>query len=1024
MTPEEFAEIVVEGDAKKLIAAVAGLDESQRRKLAKMAARIEKSTHTGLHNNPEKELIDELRKRMGGRCRPHRGVCHLALMAVGSFTQVRSLFDQGVETWEDALVQILADRRPEWIDRWVETRLTSEMRHYFEWSFVTRLIRAGAWKKSGSDAYWRFMVQAAISHSWQTHVPISKMLLENPSVMEDVWKLFEVETRALWSGSSENEANSNHDSWPAALVELSEQGHLDRQRLLDASLKALSSGFMNDVLTSYMRFFERLEPSVEEIACRQTTLFGLLANPASHVVGFAVEKASELDRAGSLDAAMFLNAVPSVFQTRSKGQPLAALRLIEQIVKRSPEHLPHAVAGLLEALTHSAADVQKKAIGLLETWTTRLHPDHATAIRERIEELAPSVRARAAAIADKLSPVTSQSPEASTPVDDLAARFAELAATAEQIPSRWRQLAGVDEAIAAIRSGNMPAPLKFDVMAVPVLSGVKPIVPIGSVEELIDAVAHAVETVESADEVERILDGICRLCDQRPADFQQRTSPLAARVADSNFEQGTRGLATQGLFPEAMYQSLLLWLCGAVPPPRYEVEQRAAIDLFLEGRLRELIERLSIGRAAPLLAAPTHQGGWIDPRVLVARLEALKQAGVEPSEYDMVQALLRLAPDGRSAALTSASSLAGDIGRMFRWALGGDESPDESDARHASLWLAAGRARQPRAELRELETLGIPANLPDAIAAARYVWKAQAASDGIPWHGIQTSAVEICEEPSGSYAVCSATWPTVIQHDRTYWGKQPLHYPVKRPDGTQFMHTILIRGVFFMPWRIGVVAQTWPLCVDSFFAQAACECGWRMDKPASATEPNYAYLTPLLEPDRPWGEMGTLAVWMGLVGKDADARTAALDVLIESISDGRAHPDQMGEVLSKLQQGGWLKLNRAADALGEVARLSPLHGWFAATALLAYLRHVEDFPRDFHFILSLLNELMVESGMALDPAARSRLEAIRGSNKTAKSAAALLKLDPQPHSPKLYQAGLLVLEARIARCTRWGSSDV
>ncbi len=192
----------------------------------------------------------------------------------------------------------------------------------------------------------------------------------------------------------------------------------------------------------------------------------------------------------------------------------------------------------------------------------------------------------------------------------------------------------------------MPATLTFDLMAVPVLAGVQPIVPVNSVEELIDAVAHAVETIESADDVERILDGISRLCNQRPADFQRRSAPLAKRVAESEWGQGTRGLATRGIVPESMYQLLLLWLCGSLPPPRYEFQGCAAIDLFFDGRLKELIERLRSGRAAPLLAGPTHQGGWIDPCVFVDRLAALRRAGVEPPEYDMVQALLRLRRTG------------------------------------------------------------------------------------------------------------------------------------------------------------------------------------------------------------------------------------------------------------------------------------------------------------------------------------------------------------------------------------------
>ncbi len=429
MTPEEFAEIILEGDVSKLIAAVADLDELQRRKLAKMAARIESSTYTGMNNKPDKELLADCRKRMQDRYRPNREACLLALVAVGSFAQVRSLYQYGVGTSREALLQVLMDRRPEWINRWIEARLNSETWHYVEWDFLRPLIRAGVCQKPTSNAYWRWMAYAP-RHG------LKRMLLEDADLLEDVWKFFEVETRALWVTEEDAARCSTLKNWPSALVELSQQGYLDRQRLLDASLKALNNDFMRDVLTGYMRFFERLQPTVDELACRQSALVALLANPASHVVTFAIEKISELENSGRLDGEAFLNALPPVFHPRSKGQPLAALRIVEQIVKRSPKLLPHAVAGLLAALAHPAADVQNKAIALLETWPTHLHPDHAAAIRQRLEELAPSVRPRARALADKLSAAPIDKSAASTPIDDSAARLAELVAAAEQLPAR------------------------------------------------------------------------------------------------------------------------------------------------------------------------------------------------------------------------------------------------------------------------------------------------------------------------------------------------------------------------------------------------------------------------------------------------------------------------------------------------------------------------------------------------------------------------------------------------------------
>src|SRR6202035_4044581 len=56
--------------------------------------------------------------------------------------------------------------------------------------------------------------------------------------------------------------------------------------------------------------------------------------------------------------------------------------------------------------------------------------------------------------------------------------------------------------------------------------------PIGELDDLIDVFAHVLEEPDDPMEVERVLDGISRLCDQRPDDFAARTGPLRKRALD------------------------------------------------------------------------------------------------------------------------------------------------------------------------------------------------------------------------------------------------------------------------------------------------------------------------------------------------------------------------------------------------------------------------------------------------------------------------------------------------------------
>ncbi len=62
-------------------------------------------------------------------------------------------------------------------------------------------------------------------------------------------------------------------------------------------------------------------------------------------------------------------------------------------------------------------------------------------------------------------------------------------------------------------------------------------------------------------------------------------------------------------------------------------------------RVQALAHRAAQRQAGPLLGAPTHVGGWIDPRVLVERAQSWAALPSRLDRLDASVALLRLAPD-------------------------------------------------------------------------------------------------------------------------------------------------------------------------------------------------------------------------------------------------------------------------------------------------------------------------------------------------------------------------------------------
>jgi hypothetical protein len=1004
MTPEQFAELIAQGNAEKIAEASACWSEAERHKVWRGLSKIVKKL-SGADRSPQDTLPVSLASDVLAELRDHRfrrgyTAFDLAVLAVGPFSEAKKRGGWNPSEL-GAVVKVLSDRRPEWIDKWVESRLGARFPTRYDWDLIRPLIRHRICRKPSSDEYIRWMASAAINR-WQDDPRLlSQIFLDDPDTLEDVWRLFEVDTWALWM-PEDGQPMMMRDRWPVALAKLSDEGLIDRQRLLDASLKALSSGFKDTTLTYYIRFYRFLKPTPEETASRQQTFVELLSNPASHVVTFALEILDQIERIGRLNSEPFLSAMSAVFHLRSKVQSQTALRIAARLIEKEPKLLPHAVAGVLDALSHPASAVQQQSLDLIESWAPRLHPDHASAIRERLEELAPSVRPRAEKLIRQFHPTAAVSTE-ETVTEVSTSTLDELAREAGALPSPWRERAGVDDALESIRAGRMPKPLKFDVLEARVLTGVAPIEPIRTVDELIDTVAHAIETLDSADELERILDGISRLCDQRPVNYQSRTEPLAKRLAEHRLSNDfARQLADR--MPESLYHLLMTWLSKETAPPGYSGYDTVQLYRFFDSRIEEVIGRVKVGRARPLLAAPTHEGGWISPVVLVQRLSALFSDDDEPDACDLIQALLRLAPDNREIALAEAGDVPGCVGRAVRWCLGSGEGPVQEDSSHTSLWLAAGRARCPTGSLDALSVLEIAEDQPDALQPARYEWtsRARESNSRLVWrHGY--FPIEITVKPGSPHDASVRTWPTVALHEPGEHWKQIPAWQCRLP----------------VAWRIGVAAQVWPLCHDPLLVAGIAALGWRVDMPESTLEPNHVYLRPWLEPDRPWSELATVAIWMALVSKDPGSRTSALDVLVESIADGRACPRQMSKVLVRMLPGGWVKLNRVADALAEAGRMSAVHAWFAAETLQGIVAGMDSYPREMHSLLSLLYELLADLGAVLSAEARCQLEDVPGTGKTKKIAVALRRLESRPDATQLQQAGLAMLESRIARARRW-----
>ncbi len=684
-----IAQLLRANDATGLAAALSTLDEPARRTLADGVYAMYRATTRGeaialpvADGGNERNLGDRVRDALVAPLTNsnsitanigREGIAGLAVLGCCRLDRVRRIRFYDAQQGTAPILRILRDRRPDWASAWLDHCLDARDFPLVEWSIARTLIAEGICAVPASSGYVRVMVTSLGEwwpHAGQPYVPISTALRANPDLLEHtLWRLFEVDTQAFgldWRDRTPD-LPKNYENWQDALHALVRDGTLDRARMLDAALDAPWKFENSNAQSNVCRFFATLAPTAEELGPRGERMLELLRHRNSAVVGFALDQLKALLATNGVTQAQLLPRLPPVFDLRPKKQPLAALKLLQPVEHLLPAHTAGVLAVLATALPHPAKDVQAQAVAMLMRCRPAAADDVDALLVRFADDLPPSLRAG-------LATATGAAVLMHATEDDDA-------------PNGADDFTQPQDAAASILDARPCA------MA-------EPLVPIEDVQTLIDLAAHVVEKVDGPGDIERLLDGISRLCDQRPDDFEVRTAALAKRLHARRDGMLDHGMLAWGAPPE-LEHLLAAWLGRTTPMlsrssffwVRWHGAARA-----LRMRLQALIMRVGNRIAAPLLSAATHEGGWVHPIALVERLRVLQSRGLAIPAEDLELALLRLAPDDRTLAHATADDITGTPGRVLRFALGGAERPGAADREHAPWWVAAAHACAPRGD--------------------------------------------------------------------------------------------------------------------------------------------------------------------------------------------------------------------------------------------------------------------------------------------------------------------------------------
>lgn len=529
------------------------------------------------------------------------------------------------EPWQPVF-EVLADRDPRWLGdvahRLAERRAVTED----SYDLVAGLALMSGCPVPTTDGFVSGWFEQLGGHHPR---PLTERLRADPFTPALLPLLFQAPDINL--------APNQVVNWVAALAELTAEGFLDRETVLDACVARLLRGGRPSLLGGFLTLLDAFEPTGQEVAARTGDWVRLACDAPSTAADRAQQMLRRLFEDDRLAPEQLAEASQGVLFRTEKKLVRAQLILLGKALARDPGAAPILLPTVAPAFGHRDADTQERALKLVAK--------HAAAA-------GPAARAQLAEAAPRLGTV-------------LRARAAEIL--------------GRPSATAQDRPGHQ------DSVALPPPAPVRRLDPPPSVGELAEHVAvmlNAEWTPVGVAEFERVVDGLVRHAHQDRAGLADALRPILRRLHDRlRFPQGPHALASlvKAVLGMASAEALRAAPAESAAARRCSYDALDAYEGVLLARVWEAALRVVTDPLPCLLATPTDATGQLEPGVLVDRLREYQRLGTPVATADFEQALLRVRPHDAqrwAAAAAGVGSPHGD--RLAAWLTAGGlpQAPD------------------------------------------------------------------------------------------------------------------------------------------------------------------------------------------------------------------------------------------------------------------------------------------------------------------------------------------------------------
>ncbi|MES9859245.1 MAG: DUF6493 family protein [Candidatus Thiodiazotropha sp. 4PDIV1] len=670
---KEIDEQVVAGNSNAVVKLIKEIALEKRKSLSKKSAKTLKDIFEYRFNA---NISDADRKLY----RKQEEAALVYLYSCSPLSSIKKLGWRAVPDYEIAVL-ILKNFEPEWVQEWCEWLVEAAPRNF---NLIRQLMADGLVNQPKSENYILGMITSLGAGAHREKKLIDFLRGEASLLENEVWRIFSVEGNGEFSLAANDKYTSEDWSWSQTLINLSEEGEISRDRLLDESLVTLSKDFAQFRSGWYSRFHEALKPTDEERIARVDRYLDLLGSQIPPTVTFAIKALAQINKNKELTVEHYINNFLPALEAKTKSTVMQALRIAESLLKLSSENANEVLILCSHSLISDNSDVQKKVFDLLDKYGNDGDEEIGNVVDLNIDNILPSLKSRASNWLNEQDQFQHEEEEI------------------VEIPSQ--------ESIVC-----------------------RSIEPIRTIEDLIESFSLVLEDATDAIELERVLDGLLRL-KYKPEDFDKLVGPLRKR-AKALIKRGNEDWLTYQLSVLAL--SFTTQRNQFMNPDGFSYSQKtwATIHEYLLPRFQYIACLLLNDRELPLLSLPTHGRAFLSPEALLARYKEYNEKDVKPPVIEMVLSILRMDLDDKAIAEDMFLLIDGEheFVDAIKFALGFDVQIGDTKA----LWITAACKRSPTAICQPVfEKFGDLG--PDAGQSVKYTPSVKVeSSDTYTWYFLQ-----------------------------------------------------------------------------------------------------------------------------------------------------------------------------------------------------------------------------------------------------------------------------------------------